>query len=185
MHPAFEAIERAQCVLAARPRATSFTAHRSLRIVHCASFAAHRSLLGHRGSPRAQSHSRSRSSRSRSLRARHSAAISQLAHRCECIVAGCHCHDFPMREDARSASLVETSATNSMRIVTRARGRSRGVSQGESTSSRVCTAGSETGFPRAALGKIGFVRGVRVVAPYCILRGSLYLPPSTDPFPHE
>jgi hypothetical protein len=34
-------------------------------------------------------------------------------------------------------------------------------------------------------GKIVFATGVRVVSPYCILRGSLYLPPSTDPFPHE
>jgi len=34
-------------------------------------------------------------------------------------------------------------------------------------------------------GKIAFPTGVRVVSPYCILRGSLYLPPSTDPFPHE
>lgn len=33
--------------------------------------------------------------------------------------------------------------------------------------------------------KIAFSTGVRVVSPYCILRGSLYLPPSTDPFPHE
>jgi hypothetical protein len=33
--------------------------------------------------------------------------------------------------------------------------------------------------------KIAFLTGVRVVSPYCILRGSLYLPPSTDPFPHE
>lgn len=34
-------------------------------------------------------------------------------------------------------------------------------------------------------GKIAFLTGVRVVSPYCILRRSLYLPPSTDPFPHE
>jgi hypothetical protein len=34
-------------------------------------------------------------------------------------------------------------------------------------------------------GKIAFATGVRVVSPYCILRGCLYLPPSTDPFPYE
>jgi hypothetical protein len=52
---------------------------------------------------------------------------------------------------------------------------------------RICPAQrARTQRPRASSReKITFATGVTVFSPYCILRGSLYLPPSTDPFPHE